>query len=350
MAACRSAGCCVYNSACRPRNKIFCGLVISSPHCCRQSLSFSNTAIMKLTQAAVPAFFAASAYAQANATGVLGVGPYANESLFRNANQAASKSVPFSLYYPSSDNAQAPVWTWTVNLNTATVPDSDIPNAQALNTEYVFSWPDGGSIQDAAAANAGHTSTNHFCVTVVDSLFPQDGTNDYDDDKEKDPDDFTHGSCTSALRLRCVNAIVDRWRNTQPDASGCRGGNVDLDHIRQCEWVIDGYYGQTYDLLAKQTAAANGTFPLQSGRGFAHVTTETYNGDNQIYINQEKGRLQMVVIDSGNVLTPLCMRVDASEHATGQSTGATEQGAASSAGMNGWLLAASAATVVAFYL
>lgn len=53
------------------------------------------------------------------------------------------------------------------------VPDSDIPNAQALNTEYVFEWPNGGSLQQAVATNAGQTSTNSFCVTVVDSLFPQ---------------------------------------------------------------------------------------------------------------------------------------------------------------------------------
>lgn len=70
---------------------------------------------MKVTYAALPALFAASAYAQANATGELGVGPYANESLFQNANQAASKSVPFSLYYPSPEDAQAPEWTWIVS-------------------------------------------------------------------------------------------------------------------------------------------------------------------------------------------------------------------------------------------
>lgn len=52
----------------------------------------------------------------------------------------------------------------------------------------------------------------------------------------------------------------------------------------------------------------------------------------------------------GNILTPLCMRVDTSIKATGQSNGASEQGAASNTMLNAWMLAASVATVAAFYL
>ncbi|KXS98582.1 hypothetical protein AC578_4319 [Pseudocercospora eumusae] len=285
-----------------------------------------------------------------NATLMKGPGPYPSgeASRFSNASAQASKTVQFALWYPSQTNDPAPTWSWETRIEEGTVEDSDVPNAVQLNTVFSFSWGD-GSLASAAAQHIGQLDPQNFCVTVVDSLFPARTTNAYDTDTE---DHASDGSCSKPLRGRCLDAINDAFAKADPDENGCRGGNLDLSSIHQCEWSFEHHYSaSTYNLLRNSTAnqAANDTFPLRSGEGFAHITSDTYDSSNQTLVTQQEGKLQMIIIDSGNVRQPLCMRVNTDRDARGYSTGALGN-SGNNAGINFWLIGAAGIAALAYML
>lgn len=57
----------------------------------------------------------------------------------------------------------------------------------------------------------------------------------------------------------------------------------------------------TSDLVGNQSREDNDTFPIQSGAGFYHVTSPVYEQENQTWVQQEKGRMHMIIIDSGKL-------------------------------------------------
>ena len=123
--------------------------------------------------------------------------------------------------------------------------DSDVPNAKVLNTVYDFSFPSGGTLNQAVADNSGQLNISAFCVTVVESLFPANVINNWNDDSLSNGSE--EESCQTPLRKRCTDAISDRFASSTPDENGCRGSDLDLSKVKQCEWAFDGgYQASTY--------------------------------------------------------------------------------------------------------
>lgn len=180
-----------------------------------------------------------------NATLETGPGPYPSGEAqrFSSASAQASKTVQFDLWYPTSSSNPAPTWSWETRIEEGTVQDSETPNAVQLNTVYSFSWGD-GDLSDAVAQYPGHLDPNNFCVTVVESLFPSGTTNAYDTDTESNASD---GSCQKPLRGRCIDAISGAFSKADTDSNGCKGGNLDLASINECDWAFEGsYQASTY--------------------------------------------------------------------------------------------------------
>lgn len=180
----------------------------------------------------------------------IGVGatPSGNSSGFDSSSSSttASQAMGFSLYYPAPDNAPAaPVWQWRIRLNEADDSDSEIPNARVLNTVYDFSFPNAQTLNQAVADNSGLLNVSAFCVTVVESLFPANVVNKWEEDTLSNGSE--EESCQTPLRKRCTGAIQDRYRSSTPDENGCRGSGLDISHIKECEWAFDGgYQASTY--------------------------------------------------------------------------------------------------------
>lgn len=306
-------------------------------------------------------FVAGLAYAQETFE-MSGVGPYDNGSMdiFQDANRspvATSGQLPFTLWY-SEDGNSGPEWQWTVSVAQASVDDSATPNATQLNQVYAFSWPNGGSLSDAVAVNPSNLNTSAFCVTVVESLFPK-GTTDNYNTVALDQNNLAAGSCQAPLRTRCLEALTEKIMSRDIQSNGCRATDLDFGTIKQCEWSFEHMYqGSTYNLLRNTTMGMNSTSgnstsnddndssasPIMSGEGFAHITTETYDGDNSTYLDAAMSRLQMVIIESGSTLTPLCYRI------SDDSDVGTLEGAAPVTGVNGWLAAAAALFAVAYLI
>lgn len=195
------------------------------------------------TQHTIAALLASSGLTVAqNATAQTGPGPFPAEeaSQFEGAEEVASKSVPFDLWYPSDEGAAAPQWTWTTRLEEASIPDSDIPNAVQLNTVYDFTWPDGGNLQSAVAQHSGQLSQENFCVTVLESTFPDNRVNRFDADSEENAS--AQGSCSGPIRDPCFEAIAEAFREAEMGENGCRGTDLDLASIHQCQWEFEGSY------------------------------------------------------------------------------------------------------------
>lgn len=205
---------------------------------------------MKYTYATV--LSASAALAQTVVENVnIGVGPApsGNNSDFdaSSSQTTSSQTMGFSLYWPAPDNGPAPpVWQWRISLNEADATDSDIPNARVLNTVYDFSFPgNADTLPQAVADNSGQLNQTAFCVTVVESLFPASVINKWNDDVLSNGSE--EESCQTPLRKRCTNAIEKRFQNSEPDENGCRGSDLDLSHIKECEWSFDGgYQASTY--------------------------------------------------------------------------------------------------------
>ncbi|KAK4503415.1 hypothetical protein PRZ48_004330 [Zasmidium cellare] len=308
---------------------------------------------MKYSYAAV--LSASAALAQTVVENVnIGVGPApsGNNSDFDTSSSrtTTSQTMGFSLYWPAPDNSPAPpVWQWRISLNEADATDSDVPNARVLNTVYDFSFPNGDTLNQAVADNSGQLNTTAFCVTVVESLFPANVINKWNDDVLSNGSE--EESCQTPLRKRCTGAIEDAIRNSDPDENGCRGSNVDLSTVRQCEWVFDGgYQASTYNLVGNQSAADNSSFPIRNGGGFTHVTSPVYDATNRTWFEQEDLRMHMIIIDSGSTYTPLCMRVNSSVKADSVATGANTGAASTSISLNSWLLLAAGFVALAYAL
>lgn len=203
---------------------------------------------MKFTYATV--LSASAALAQTVVDNVdIGVGPRpsGNNSDFDvdNSDTTSSQTMSFSLYYPAPENGpDAPVWQWRINLNEAEPNDSDVPNARVLNTVYDFSFG-ADTLNQAVANNPAQLNQTAFCVTVVESLFPANVINKWNEDVLSNGSE--EESCQTPLRKRCTDAIARRYSTSETDENGCKGSSIDISHIKECEWSFDGgYQASTY--------------------------------------------------------------------------------------------------------
>lgn len=145
-----------------------------------------------------------------------------------DAQVTAEKTVDFDLFYPNDGNA--PRWQLITRLEEAAPPDSQIPNAQVLNTVYDFGFPSEGNLSQAVAASSGQLDQNNFCVSLLETLLPSAEANRYNADTEQNASD---GSCAYPFRDHCLEAISNRVAETKPADDGCRMSNVNLDDIVQ---------------------------------------------------------------------------------------------------------------------
>lgn len=203
---------------------------------------------MKFTYATV--LSASAALAQTLPENVnMGVGPRpsGNSSDFdvSNSQSTSSQTMGFSLYWPAPDNGPAaPIWQWRISLNEAEPSDSDVPNARVLNTVYDFSFG-ADTLPQAVANNVAQLNQSAFCVTVVESLFPANVINKWNEDVLSNGSE--EESCQTPLRKRCTGAIQDRFASSEPDENGCKGSGIDISNIKECEWSFDGgYQASTY--------------------------------------------------------------------------------------------------------
>lgn len=175
-----------------------------------------------------------------------GIGPQPEGEDYSNAinNPVAEKQVAFTLWDPEDSTAEPPTWSFRTRLAEATVGDSAIPNAQLLNTVYDLQFPNAQTYRDAIAANSGQLNQTSFCVTILESLLPSGRVNAYNED------DNAYSSCRGPLRDACLEAIRERWAESEWDDEGCRGQDLDLSEIKQCEWTFEGEYeSTTYSML-----------------------------------------------------------------------------------------------------
>ncbi|CAK1355604.1 hypothetical protein CB0940_00683 [Cercospora beticola] len=251
---------------------------------------------------AFAAAFAAFGYVHAqNNTAFSGPGPLPEgQDFLEDAQVTAEKTVSFDLYFPNDGNA--PRWQLITRLEEAPPPDTQIPNAQVLNTVYDFGFPNGGNLTQAVAASSGQLDQNNFCVTILQTQIPSSRANDYNADTE---DNASEGSCAYPFRDACINAIAARIGETEPGEDGCRMSAISLTDLVQCEAIFESDTRvATYNLLAPDvTGNLTG--------GFAHITSDPYDGNNRTFFDIAETRIHFVAIDSGNTFTPLCVKVDA---------------------------------------
>lgn len=86
------------------------------------------------------------------------------------------------MWYPNEKDA--PRWQLDVRLDVGPVPDSDIPDAQRLNTVYDFVLPGGQNLVEAVAANSVHLDQKNFCVTILETPLPYNEAKRYNPKKE----------------------------------------------------------------------------------------------------------------------------------------------------------------------
>ncbi|KAF2214583.1 hypothetical protein CERZMDRAFT_105180 [Cercospora zeae-maydis SCOH1-5] len=286
------------------------------------------------SRSAIVAVFAAFGYVSGqNNTAFSGPGPFPEgQDFLEDAQVTREKAITFDLYFPNEGDA--PRWQLITRLEEASPPDTQIPNAQVLNTVYDFGFPNGGNLTGAVAASSGQLDQNNFCVTILQTQIPSSRANKYNADTEENA---SEGSCAYPFRDACIDAIAERVGKTQPGEDGCRMSNgIDLSSIIQCEWVFESDTRvATYNLLSPELAG-------NLTGGFAHITSDPYDGNNRTFFDIADTRIHFVAIDSGNTFTPLCVKVDASRDQV--------SGGASNLNKSLWLIGAVVTGALAYAL
>ncbi|USW54648.1 hypothetical protein Slin15195_G079670 [Septoria linicola] len=240
----------------------------------------------------------ASSVTAQGAVAFSGSGPFpAGRDYLQDAETVAEKTVPFDLYFPNK--GEAPRWELSTRLDVAAPPDSRISNAQVLNTVYDFKLPGGQNLTEAVADNSGHLSQENFCVTILETLLPASEAKRYDPKLEKNASDR---SCEKPFQKECLRIINRLMKERKPAAPGCRFSNIDLNEIKQCEWIFgDTTKTSTFNLLEPG---------LDLTGGFAHITSDLYDGSNSTFVDVAEKRIHMVAIESGSTFTPLCVKIN----------------------------------------
>lgn len=227
---------------------------------CSLDLNLIN---MKLLHTASSLLFASLAAAQELTDYTeTGVGPQPAGQDYSDAinNPAAQKQVAFSLWDPEDSVAEPPSWSFRTRLAEATIPSeiTSIPNARVLNTVYDFQFPNSNNYRDVVAANSGQLNQTSFCVTVLESLLPSGRINAYTED-----DSNAYDSCRGPLRDACLESMRKKWMESDWDDAGCRGKDLDLSEIKQCEWTFEGEYeGATYSEFKSHPQSCDKTLML----------------------------------------------------------------------------------------
>lgn len=128
---------------------------------------------------------------------------------FRANDRAANETHAVSFSYASNSNQN---WTWTLKTSDVHMPnitgtnlDTAQPNGPAnphvAFTTYDFSWPQGGSLNDAVKQSSDQNNGAYApsCMYLIWAQFPLNVSSKYDP---------SSSDCTGALGEACVKAIV----------------------------------------------------------------------------------------------------------------------------------------------
>ncbi|KAL0939182.1 uncharacterized protein CTRU02_205792 [Colletotrichum truncatum] len=215
-------------------------------------------------------------------------------------------------------------WTWRVNVTDISLPHlasrfPSISNPHFVSTTYDFTWLGGGNISRTLGG-----STSPFCITTVDTVFPPNITNLYNESN-------THTSdCEAVLGSDCRSKLDTDGNNLR--AGRCGSPRTIWSKIPECSATF-GYALQpefdTYSPFGLSTFNINGqpgnntrndTESFMSGDGFFEMNTGIINGSEAAaaYHNATHN-LQLFMFNTwidivnGQISRPnvLCMRVNA---------------------------------------
>lgn len=144
-------------------------------------------------------------------------GPQDGYQTFRDADRTPNETHAVGFKYSSTDMQN---WTWTLKASDVIMPNytgTDLDtlqpnppaNAHVAYTTYDFSWPQGGSLNDAVQ---NELSPLPGCMFMIWADFPLNVSAKYDP---------SSSDCTSALGASCVSAIVSQMRSS----SVCQSNN-----------------------------------------------------------------------------------------------------------------------------
>lgn len=266
-----------------------------------------------------------------------GPGPYPNTSFFETENRDpdASRSLSFSPF-PTGGND----WSWTINITVPRIYDEEpvLSNALILNTVYGIAWPGNATLDETLQGEPSRIGlTDQLCVTVVESLFPTNVTNAYDDSEP--------GNCGPPLGDSCVQAIIGGFDSANVSTDGCKYGSMSPADLPECHGSFSGY---TASVLRKSSATIGGdaiswrallTLPAlisndtsastENGSGFFYMATGAFDGLNRTYPDQAYLRMHMIIVE-GSQIVPLCARVNTTEKASTDNHAATKKNSAPS--------------------
>lgn len=134
--------------------------------------------------------------------------------IFRNADRTPNETHAVGFKFASTNNQN---WTWTLKASDVVMPNSTGTNLDTLEpnppanahvayTTYDFSWPQGGSLNDAVSDPINEGSFGPSCMYMIWATFPLNVSAKYDP---------SSSDCTSALGAACVSAIVSQIRAGQ---------------------------------------------------------------------------------------------------------------------------------------